>query len=98
NAHKLREALHFKGLYHLQPAAVVSYDRQAFSGTADSEKDLRVTFDYNIMCRSDNLGLENGPKGYPIIDYDTVILEVKVSNSVPLWLARSLSEPEVVKE
>lgn len=98
NPQILREALHFKGLYHLQPAVVVSYDRQAFSGTADSEKDLRVTFDYNIMCRSDNLGLENGPKGYPIIDYDTVILEVKVSNSVPFWLARILSELEFVKQ
>lgn len=88
----LREALHFKDLYKLEPATVVSYDRQAFSGVAESEKDLRVTFDYNLMCRSNDLALENGPDGLRFVDEDMVILEVKVSNSVPFWLARTLSE------
>src|SRR5690625_3195446 len=92
NPQILREALHFKDLYELKPATVVSYDRQAFSGIADTEKDLRVTFDYNLMCRSDDLLLENGPEGLLFVDYDTVILEVKVSNSVPFWLARILSD------
>jgi len=92
NPQILREALHFKDLYSLKPATVVSYDRQAFSGTAEMEKDLRVTFDYNLMCRSQDLALENGPDGFSFVDYDTVILEVKVSNSVPFWLARILSD------
>lgn len=92
NPQILREALHFKELYNLQPALVVSYDRQAFSGVEESELDLRVTFDYNLKCRSDHLGLENGPEGLHFTDEDFVVLEVKVSNSVPFWLARTLSD------
>lgn len=98
NPQILREAIHFKDLYDLDPAIVVSYDRQAFSGVAATEKDLRVTFDYNLMCRSDDLALENGPAGMNFVDYDTVILEVKVSNNVPFWLARILSEFNFVKQ
>lgn len=92
NPQILRESLHFKDLYALKPATVVSYDRQAFSGVAETEKDLRVTFDYNLMCRSDDLAIENGPEGLNFVDQDLVILEVKVSNSVPFWLSRILSE------
>ena len=92
NPQILREALHFKDLYELKPSTVVSYDRQAFSGTAENEKDLRVTFDYNLMCRADDLAIENGPEGMHFIDQDAVILEVKVSDSVPFWLARILSD------
>lgn len=92
NPQILREALHFKDLYEMKPAAIVSYDRQAMSGLGDNEKDLRVTFDYNLMCRSDDLGLESGPEGLSFVDPDSVILEVKVSNSVPFWLARILSD------
>lgn len=98
NPQILREALHFKDLYDLKPATVVSYDRQAFSGVHESEKDLRVTFDYNLMCRSDDLGLENGPDGFRFTEYDFVVLEVKVSNSVPFWLARILSELNFVRQ
>lgn len=92
NLQILREALHFKDLYTLKPATVVSYDRQAFSGVAENEQDLRVTFDYNLMCRSDDLAIENGPEGIHFVDQDLVILEVKVSNSVPFWLSRILSD------
>ncbi len=92
NPQILREALHFKDLYDLKPATVVSYDRQAFIGTAENEKDLRVTFDYNLMCRADDLALEHGPEGLHFVDQDVVILEVKVSNSVPFWLTRILSD------
>jgi len=92
NPQILREALHFRDLYNLKPATIVSYDRQAFSGTQPNEEDLRVTFDYNLMCRDHDLALENGPEGIYFTDRDFVILEVKVSNSVPFWLSRILSE------
>lgn len=98
NPQILKEALHFKEFYNLEPSIVVSYDRQAFSGIAENEKDLRVTFDYNLMCRSEDLELENGPEGFHFVDTDTVILEVKVSNSVPFWLARILSDFNFTKQ
>lgn len=98
NRQILREALHFRDLYNIKPATVVSYDRQAFSGVQKNEEDLRVTFDYNLMCREDDLALENGPEGIHFTDQDLVILEVKVSNNVPFWLARILSEFEFYRQ
>ncbi|MFC5711422.1 polyphosphate polymerase domain-containing protein [Thalassorhabdus alkalitolerans] len=96
NFQTLREIDNFKTLYNLQPEVVVSYDRQAFHGLF--EDDLRVTFDYNLMCRSDDLRIENGPQGTNFVDPNLVILEVKVNNSVPLWLARMLSEFECSRQ
>lgn len=92
----LKEALHFKELYQLKPEVIVSYDRQAFVGI--DQPDLRVTFDYNLMCRKDDLAIENGPQGESFIDSDMVVLEVKVSDTVPFWLARLLSNSNCSKE
>ena len=92
----LKEVHHFKSLYHLHPEVVVSYDRQAFSGI--EEPDLRVTFDYNLMCRNDDLRIENGPQGMFFIPEDTVVLEVKVSSSVPFWLARLLNDMQLARQ
>ena len=90
NPQIFREIQSFAGLYNLRPEIVVSYDRQAFQGI--EEKDLRITFDYNIQCRRDDLRLDHGPEGRIILDPNLVVLEVKVDHSVPLWLARILSQ------
>lgn len=96
NPQILKEAIHFKGLYNLKPNVIVSYDRQAFSGI--KEADLRVTFDYNLMCRKHDLRIENGPQGLHFVDPNMVVLEVKVSESVPYWLSRLLSEFDCSKQ
>lgn len=96
NLQILKEAVHFQQLYNLQPKSIVSYDRQAFTGIA--EPDLRVTFDYNIKTRAHDLLLEHGPYGDYILDPRLVILEVKISNSVPFWLSRILSDMGLVKQ
>lgn len=88
NPQVFREIDHFRSLYNLQPEMIVSYDRSAFHGIDDA--DLRVTFDYNLRCRNNDLFLENGPQGEHFIDNDLVVLEVKVNHSVPLWLTRIL--------
>lgn len=80
----------FRTLYNLVPENIVSYDRQAFVGVDDP--DLRVTFDYNLRCRKDDLHIEHGPHGTHFVDPNMVVLEVKVDYSVPLWLSRILSE------
>ncbi|WP_078553370.1 polyphosphate polymerase domain-containing protein [Bacillus alkalicellulosilyticus] len=80
----------FRSYYSLQPENIVSYDRQAFVGVTDP--DLRVTFDYNLRCRKDDLRIEHGPHGIHFVDPELVVLEVKVNHSVPLWLSRLLSE------
>jgi len=71
----------------LQPACMVSYDRQAFNGS-EYDPGLRVTFDTNLKGRTHDLSLLSTgnadskffmPPGY-------CILEVKVNYRVPLWL------------
>ncbi|PAV30485.1 VTC domain-containing protein [Virgibacillus profundi] len=88
NPQVLKEIDYFRKLYQLDPEMVVSYDRHALHCTDDP--DLRITFDLNLRCRKDNLLLEHGPHGVNFIDDDLVVLEVKVNDSVPLWLTRIL--------
>lgn len=92
NPQILEEVEAFRTLYDLKPRLVVSYDRQAFHGIDDP--DLRVTFDYNLTTRDDNLRIEDGPYGINFVDPNLSVMEVKVSQSVPFWLARLLSEYE----
>lgn len=96
NSQIFREIQSFQSLYNLHPEIIVSYDRQAFNGLF--EQDLRVTFDYNLRCRQDDLRVENGSEGQLFLDPNLVILEVKINNSVPFWLARVLSNLGCVKK
>lgn len=81
----------------LIPKVVLCYDREAFFGTKAEDGDLRVTFDTNIRARRDELDLRLGSHGDLILGEDFVLMEVKVDKSVPLWLARLLSENNVRK-
>lgn len=90
NKQVLREIHHFKNLFNLKPEMIVSYDREAFHGRYDDQ--LRITFDFNLRCRNDDLALEHGPYGKTFIDPNLGVLEVKVNDSVPLWLTRILQD------
>ncbi|MUV37624.1 hypothetical protein JNUCC1_01430 [Lentibacillus sp. JNUCC-1] len=88
NLQVLREIDYFRHLYELEPGMVVSYDRHALHGLYD--ENLRMTFDMNLRCRDEDLQLEHGPYGANFIDPNLIVLEVKVDDSVPLWLVRIL--------
>ena len=90
NGQVLKEIDHFKRFYDLQPEMIVSYNRHAFHGVTDPE--LRITFDLDLKCRNEDLALENGSYGHNFIDENLVVLEVKVNDSVPLWLTRHLQD------
>lgn len=92
NPQVLKEIDYFRKYYNLQPEMIVSYDRHALHGIADA--DLRLTFDFNLRCRKEDLQLENGGYGEHFIDLNLVVLEVKVDHSVPLWLVRILQKLE----
>lgn len=92
NPQVLREIDNFRKLYRLEPEMVVSYDRHALHCMDDP--DLRITFDFDLRCRNDDLYLHHGPYGENFIDPNLVVLEVKVSDSVPLWLTRILQSIE----
>lgn len=73
--------------------AFIGYDRVAFIGNED--KELRITFDYNICFRNYDLDLSCGKYGVPILDNGQVLMEIKISGSMPVWLSRALSQLEI---
>lgn len=77
----------------LVPAMYVAYDRVAMYGVEDPE--LRVTFDSNILWRQDELYLEAGNWGNPLLAEGVRLMEVKIPGAMPLWLAHILDELEI---
>ncbi len=76
--------------YHLKPAVYLSYERMAYFGKEQPE--LRVTFDANILCRTDKLDLREGSFGTPLLEESQLLMEIKIPGTMPLWLSQALSE------
>lgn len=89
-----REIDWFLDFYHpVAPAMFISYDRTAVR--ALEQPDLRVTFDSNILWRTDKLRLETGAWGNQLLLPRQVLMEIKSPASLPLWLTRPLNELEI---
>lgn len=92
----VNEIDYFKSYYApLAPAMLMMYDREAFYGKDD--KDFRVTFDSNILWRNYDLTLTKGIYGRQILPDDTLIMEVKTSEAIPLWFVEILSKNKLYK-
>lgn len=74
----------------IAPSVLISYDREAFYSKTDF--DFRMTFDENILWRTEDLSLCSGIYGNPLLLPDQVLLEVKTADAIPLWLVHTLSE------
>ena len=74
---------------------VISYEREAFFGKED--ENFLMTFDENILWRDEDLSLCDEIGGTSILEPDRVLLEVKVSDAMPLWLAEFLSAEKIFK-
>lgn len=79
----------------LHPAVFLSYEREAFYTQDDS--DFRVTFDDNLLCRESNLSLGADVWGIPLLEDDKVLMEIKCSGAVPLWMVHALSQEHIYK-
>ena len=75
------------------PKVFIGYDRTAYAGIEDPE--FRITFDRNIRYRLSDLDLRSGDHGDPLTDDDTIIMEVKVKDAMPLWLVPILSRNRI---
>ena len=73
----------------------LSYEREAYY--AKDHSDFRVTFDDTILVRRDKLSLCEGPSGVPILPRDKVLMEVKCSGGIPLWMTEVLSREHICK-
>lgn len=91
-----REIDYFLHFYEtLHPVVFLSYEREAFySLTGD---DFRVTFDENILFREDNLSLQSGIYGNPVLPNNQILMEIKTSGGIPLWMTHFLTKHQVSK-
>ncbi len=85
----LREMDYYRATYPVYPKVYVSYLRHAYHGRDDDS--FRVTFDRDILTRRDDLTLESGRYGTPLLPEGKILLEVKFAGAVPLWFARMMS-------
>ena len=74
----------------LSPAMFVSYERDSFRGLEDPG--LRLTLDRDILWRIRGLDLRLGAWGEPLLKEDETLMEIKISNAMPLWLSSALSD------
>lgn len=81
---------YFREKYDLQPKVYLAYDRIAYQAIDD--EDLRITFDYNIHARGDDLSLNDSPNDVSLLDSDSYLLEIKSTSAYPLWLTNALSQ------
>lgn len=74
----------------LERGLYLAYDRLALFARQDP--DFRLTFDWNIRSRQQDMGLECGDRGEALLPKGCCLMESKVMGAAPLWFARILSE------
>ena len=47
---------------------------------------IRITIDQNLIYRDENVSLFAGNQGAPLLDDNTVIMEIKAPGNKPQWL------------
>ena len=89
----LREIDYFLQLHPVMPRAFIACERTAWVDREEPE--LRVTFDRDLRWRDTDLSLTAGSRGEPLLEEGEVLMEIKIPEAAPLWLAHLLSELEV---
>ena len=86
----LREIDFFLQSHPVSPKAFIACDRSAWVDRENPE--LRITFDRDLRWRETELSLTAGSRGAPLLDPGEVLMEIKIPEAAPLWLAHLLSE------
>lgn len=79
----------------LRPACFLSYEREAYYALDGS--DFRVTFDENVLARTDALSLCKEVGGTPLLPANTTLMEIKCAGGLPLWMVHTLSAGRIYK-
>jgi SPX domain protein involved in polyphosphate accumulation len=100
-----REISYFLQTNQVSEKIHIAYKRIAYTGIED--KGLRITFDKNIafhLCSLNNINFgeyshkdynDRQIKGRQILDDNQVLMEIKTTGAIPLWLIRTLSENNI---
>lgn len=95
NRQVVNEITYFLERYNLQPKVYLAYERRAMF--CKNNRDLRITFDTNIRSRRYDLKLESGDHGEPLVEDGRWLMEVKAEKTIPVWLAKMLSEHQMYR-
>ena len=76
--------------YDLRPAAVISYDRDAWF--CPDLPGVRITFDRSLTFRDGDPDLNAREPGIPLLQADRRLMEIKTNGVYPLWLTQLLQE------
>ena len=88
-----REIDYFKQFYgQLQPSVYLSYERLSWKGVGS---DLRITMDWDVRYRTDDLRLQAPPGGRALLEPGQALVEIKSATAMPLWLVAFLSEYQI---
>ena len=91
-----REIDYFIDFYgKLNPTVFLSYEREAYYDKGGG--DFRVTFDDHILCRQTDVSLCSSVYGAPILPAGKVLMELKCSGGIPLWMVEVLSRERIYK-
>ncbi len=93
NEQVLNEIDRFLAQYPLQANTYLAYERKALFGK--NNRALRISFDTNIRTRNEVLQLEAGDFGRPLIAGDKVLMEIKTSSNLPMWLVKLLTTHKI---
>lgn len=89
----IKELDYFIKFYKPCPKLFLAYDRVAMFGIDNPE--LRITMDKSIRTRRQNLRLEKGDFGELLLSADQILMEIKSSTSIPLWLTNILTKYDI---
>lgn len=79
----------------LRPALFLSYEREAYY--CKDGGDFRVTFDENILCRQEEITFQSEAGGISVLEEDKVLMEIKCSGGMPMWMVEILSREKIYK-
>ncbi len=79
----------------LKPSIFLSYNRLAYRGKED--KNLRITFDRNIVWRDYDIDLTKDVYGEYLLPQELVLMEVKTLMGLPKWLLDFLGTNKIYK-
>ena len=83
-----REIEYAVNRFNLKPKILVYYDRESYV----DKKGLRITFDRDLKFRDRNLNFSKNKKDRSLFSgKEYIIMEVKTSGAMPLWLVKKLS-------
>jgi hypothetical protein len=84
---------YFYKRYPVAPSFFISYKRIALESKGD--KRLRLTFDTNILWRSDTFDFSLGNLGHPLLGANEYLMELKTVEPIPLYINDCLTKNKI---